>query len=144
MGRFFNIDQWLYQIEHLYQFRIIESPHNSLRPEIDISRTVLAHYEMLNYVELEAGGTIFMCRPHRGLKHPHSISIRTHENHICTHVEIRKKSGTEDSHLGLLGRDGADECVVDCTTEFGDVTVQAGLAGRLDENAVFDEDSSAG
>ena len=88
MSRLFNIDEWLDQIEHLYQFRVIESPHNSLRSQFDISCTVLSHDAMLDCVEFEACRTVVMCRSHRGLKHAHPIPIRAYEDHSIAAVEI--------------------------------------------------------
>ncbi len=84
----FCVDQWLDQIEHLNQFRIIETPHNSLRSQFDVSCTVLSRDVMLNCVEFEARRTVLMCGSHRGLKYAHSIPIRTYENHILATVKI--------------------------------------------------------
>jgi hypothetical protein len=82
------VDQRLDQIEHLYQFRIIEPPDNILRSQFDISCTVLPHDTMLNCIECEARRPVVMCRSHRGLKHAHPIPIRTYENHIIAVVKI--------------------------------------------------------
>jgi len=84
----FCVDQWLDQVEHLYEPPIIETPYNSLRSQFDISCTVLSHDVMLNCVEFEARGTVVMCGLHRGLKHAHSIPIRNYENHIIAAVKI--------------------------------------------------------
>jgi hypothetical protein len=48
MGRLYNVDQRLDQIEHLYQFRIIEPPHNSLGSQFNIGCIVLSHDVKLN------------------------------------------------------------------------------------------------
>jgi hypothetical protein len=88
MSRLYNIDQRLDQIEHLYEFRIIEPPHNILRSQFDIGCTVLPRDAMLDCIEFEARRPIVMCRSHRRLKHAHPIPIRTYENHIIAAVKI--------------------------------------------------------
>src|ERR1700722_1045220 len=157
MSRLFNIDQRLYQIEHLYQFRIIEPPHNSLRSQFDISRTVLPHYVMLYCFEFEGRCPVLMCRSYRGLKHAHSVAICVYED--GWDADILERLDTEGGHSGLFrwwkiacaqatGRvnillwccsDGTDECVVDGVTEFGDVIAQAGLAVRHCEDSVLNK-----
>lgn len=83
-----SVNEWLDQIEHLHQFRIVESPDSSLRSQFDISCTVLPHDVVLNCVEFETRRTVDMCRSHRGLKHAHPITIGTYENHIVAPVKI--------------------------------------------------------
>ncbi|MFY9764811.1 MAG: hypothetical protein WAK42_07360, partial [Mycobacterium sp.] len=159
MTRPFNIDQWLYQIEHFYQSRIIEPPHNSVRLQFDISRTVLPHYLMFYCVGFEGRCAVFMCRSHRGLKHSHSVSICVYQD--GWDADILERLDTEGGHSGLFrwwkiayvqatGRvdvllwcfsDGADECVVDGAAEFGGVIVQAGLAVRHYEHSVLNKQS---
>lgn len=78
MTWFYNIDQWFDQIEHLYQFRSVESPHNSWGSQFDIGCTVLPHDAMLNFIEFEARRTVVMCGSHRGLKYAHPIPIRNY------------------------------------------------------------------
>jgi hypothetical protein len=60
MTRPWNIDQWWYQIEHLYQFGVIEPPYDSVRTHFDISCVVLPHYVMFYPVEFEGRFTAFI------------------------------------------------------------------------------------
>jgi hypothetical protein len=79
--------------------RTIEPPHNSLRSQFDVSCTVLPQDVMLNWIEFKARRPVVKCRSHRGLKHSHSIPIRTYENHIITPKKIWKETYPKDGHF---------------------------------------------
>lgn len=100
MSRMVGINQPRYHIKDRCKLCIIEPPHNSLRPQFDISRVVLLHYPVPNSMEFEGRRTVFVCRSHSGLQHAEPVPICTDENRIIAPVEIRKKPDTKDSHFG--------------------------------------------
>jgi hypothetical protein len=97
-----NIDQWGYQVEHLYQLRVIEPPYDSVRAYFNIGGTILPHYAVCYLVEFEACFTNLVCRSHSRLKHAHSISVRVYEDRWGTNILIRVD--TQDGHSALFRR----------------------------------------
>ncbi len=139
MTRLFNINQWLYQIEHFYQSGIIEQPHHSLRFQFDISCAVSPHYVMFYCVGFEGRRAVFVCRLHGGLKDAHSVAICVYQD--GWDADILERLDTEGGHSDLFRwwkityvqatgsavglfwccRNATDECVVDGAAEVGGV-----------------------